>query len=412
MQFSPDWQKPQFSCWSDWVCNYAKGFCIGAADIVPGISGGTVAFIIGMYENLIQSIATLNSANLLLLLQGKCRAFFQAVSWQFLLSCVLGVVTAFYTLAHFFTYLLNDELYRSFLYSLFFGLVLGSTILCARQLKVWRRGLLVCFFLAFTAALFLTSCDLTPRVQEPVFHVPLRAEDMPTSFHMQIGHKAPSNVDRERFLLRDVPASHLKVMVAKQWIDSDAYVLQQPDNLPVVVHTILATSSSKLVDGWVVVCGVIAISAMLLPGISGSYMLTILGMYGVVLGALLDWMDGLGHGMWNMPAFRIVFSMGIGIGIGAVLFSRMIAYLLRHWREYTFAALIGFMTGSLRAVWPFWNYSYEIVPMKLLEGVRLVPEMPFFPAHAGGDVAIAIVLCVVGVALVLSLERIAKRHSL
>ena len=232
---------------------------MGAADIVPGISGGTIAFIMGFYQNLIDSIKNIN-----------------AKSISFLLPLLFGIILAFLTLANFFYFILQHPVYKVFLYSTFLGLVIASTIFCAKQLQNWK----VTHFLFLTIGILLAY--------------------LLTGASLQTEHFTYNGFS---------------------W--------------------------------WLIFCGIIAVSAMLLPGISGSYLLSILGVYPLAIGAVKDFTVSIKQFSFNPEASMILFNLMIGIAIGAALFSRIISWLLTHYHNSTIALLTGFMIGALRSVWPF-----------------------------------------------------------
>ncbi len=148
---------------------FFSGLCVGAADIVPGISGGTVAFIIGIYEELLQSIASINTKALALLFRGHFRAFFAAIRWKFLLFFILGVACSFVTLAKTFQFFLNHETYRSFLYSVFMGLVIGSCVFCWRQLSCFTWQTFLWLVLGALAAYSLSGTDFIATGAQKLF---------------------------------------------------------------------------------------------------------------------------------------------------------------------------------------------------------------------------------------------------
>ncbi len=293
---------------------FLSGLCVGAADIVPGISGGTVAFIIGIYEELIESIASVNFS---FLLKGQFRQFFQSVRWKFLVSFVLGAFFSFITLAKGFQYCLHDELLRAYLYASFLGLVVGSCFFVGKMISRYSFFTFLFFGIGLVTSYFLSGTDTLPRGSEAV--------------------------------------------------------------------------SSDL---WVIACGMMAVSAMLLPGISGSYILNIVGMYGPILSALIKWVDGIKAGFFDLQHFRTVACMGIGIVIGALLFSRVVKYLLAHYRVYTLSALVGFMVGALKCVWPFY-----------LDGAAYLPN------PASSLFLISLLFFSAGVLLVFMLEFLAARRG-
>ena len=406
---SSGWTKPSFSKLSDWVSNFFKGALIGAADIVPGISGGTVAFIIGVYEDLLFSLATFNKENFRLLLCGRPRIFFSQVSWKFLLSLFAGIVASFLLFAKCITFLLNDEVYRIYLYSLFFGLVIGSAIFCFKRLRLLHAGLFASLCIGGLIAFFLTRADLATFFAEPRYDVPFRHEQFTVHDLELIEAKKCVNIDAEREFVLKVPLSSIHAMLANNWILSTNVIYDSTTGAAFQVDDVLQGHDSPLLDIWVVVCGMVAVSAMLLPGISGSYMLTILGMYGTVLGALIDFVSHVRSGLLDWPAFRICLSMAIGIVFGALIFSRCITYFLKRYHDVTLSLLIGFMIGALPAVWPFWSYEYAVDPARLLDGPRLKAIAPILPCFTSDLFYLSCGIVLFGVVLVIVIESVSAK---
>lgn len=311
---------------------FLSGLSVGAADIVPGISGGTVAFIIGIYEELLQSIASINGHALGLLLRGRIHAFFGAIRWKFLCLFTIGVACSFVTLAKSFQYCLNHETYRTFLYSAFMGLVVGSVLFCARLLPSFSYKTCGFFIAGALSAYLLSGTDLHPKGD-------------------------------------------------------------------------MVYSGGMFLDLWVIACGAMAISAMLLPGISGSYILNILGMYGPILGALVSWVDALKAGIFDFAAFRIVASMAVGIGLGALVFARLVRYTLATYRTATIATLVGFMVGALKSVWPFWSVAYDANKHTLHVIEPVLPEV------ATASFAVACAFFILGISAVFFVEYLASKKS-
>ena len=399
------WKNPLLTKFSDWAKIFGCGICMGAADIVPGISGGTVAFIIGIYEDLLNSISTFDTVACKLLFTGQIRALFKKISWRFLLALLLGVAFSFVTLAKYFTFLLNHELYRTYLYSAFMGLVIGSLFFCYKQLSAWSVKSFCSFFLGALIAYSLSGADLMQKNHEVLYDVPVRHELFAHDTRVQLHEKKPVNYDMASHTLKGVPASQLSGMVAKGFLSEESVI--ECHGQKMVLSSVWHHATPPLVDFFVMGCGVMAICAMLLPGISGSYLLTVLGMYGTILGALVDWLHGLQHATFDWNAFRILFSMVCGIVIGATLFSRVVSYLLAQFREMTLAALVGFMVGALRAVWPFWSYQYELLPLRLDSGPILQVVQPVMPPVASVELLIAALFLVVGIGTVIAVETIA-----
>lgn len=282
---------------------FFAGLCMGAADLVPGISGGTVAFILGIYEELIDA---LRSVKLKHLLKFNFRKFFREIRFRFLLSLIVGIALSFITLSHLITFLLQHEFYRTLLYSAFFGLVLSSAYLLGRRIKPWRGKEICALVAGGIIAYFLTDPSLKYKFN-PV------------------------------------------------------------------------TNSYQLFNFWLIFCGAIAISAMLLPGISGSYLLIILGVYPIAIEALNDFLSSLKVFDFDIKSATILGNLLVGIFLGAVLFSKAISWLLKNFQKTTYALLTGFMIGALKTVWPFWSYTYLPHPFNPDKGQILTLLHPIFP---------------------------------
>ena len=240
-----------------------KGMGMGAADVVPGVSGGTIAFIVGIYEELIDSIKSINGASLKLLFTGKIAAFWKAINANFLLSIIAGIGISIFSLAKIITWLLTDH--PILVWSFFFGLVLASTWFVSKDIKKWDWKTILSYIIGIVIAFYITVA--TPA-------------------------ETPSNLF------------------------------------------------------FIFLCGAIAICAMILPGISGSFILVLLGKYFYIMEAVKT---------FNIPVM-LVFICGAAIGITS--FSRVLSFALRRFHDITISVLAGFMLGSLNKVWP-WKETIE-----------------------------------------------------
>lgn len=301
------------------VLLFIKGVAMGAADVVPGVSGGTVAFISGIYDELLRSIASVPAAALMLL-RGRIAAAWQAANATFLLILLAGILTSVLSLARLITYLLGEHPIP--LWSFFFGLILVSSHLVARDIQRWNWTRLLSFAIGAGFAYWIT-------VASPV-----------------------------------------------QW----------------------GTGSLSIFAA-----GAIAICAMILPGISGSFILLLLGLYPFILGAV----KGLDI------AVLAVFASGCLVGI--VSFAGILRWLLTRWRDLGLALLTGLMLGSLNKLWPWketltWRLDSHGEQVPLLQ-TNLLPGR--FAEVSGQDpqLLVAILLAIGGVALVLGLERLASRRQ-
>lgn len=287
---------------------FFTGFTMGAADIVPGVSGGTVAFLLGIYEELIYSIKLVSGEVLRLFLKGKIKEAIEKVPFRFLIPLGLGVLTALFTLANIISYLLHD--YPSFVWSFFFGLVLASVLIVRKRVVTWD--------LRDYVALIATSVGTY-------------------------------------FLVGAVP-------------------VETPNN-PLALF----------------LSGAIAICAMILPGISGSFLLVIMGKYEQVLNAVVE------RDIFTLVVF------GLGTVVGLAAFSRVLSWLFKKHHDIVVAALIGFMIGSLRKVWP-WK---EVISTRINSHGELVPllEKNILPASVDTSVMICLGLFVLGMVAIFLLDK-------
>lgn len=297
----------------DYTLISLKGLAMGAADVVPGVSGGTIAFITGIYAELLNSIKSLNGRNAKLLLQGKFKDFWQAINGNFLLALGVGIVFSLLTLAKLMTYLLENH--TILIWSFFFGLVVASAIYVAKGIKAWNVGKVISLLLGAGIAYFITS--ISPA--EPNTHY---------------------------------------------W--------------------------------FIFLSGAIAICAMILPGISGSFILLLLGMYKFILQSLSE------------LKVAIIATFAVGAGVGLIAFSNVLSWLLKKYYELTIALLAGFMIGSLNKLWA-WKRVVETYIDRHGE-VKPLLEQNILPSqHSDPQLFAALACAVVGFALIFVMERVAKR---
>lgn len=254
----------------DYFFLFAKGFAMGCVDIIPGVSGGTMALILGIYEKLIYAIRSFNKKTIGLLFTKQRNQFFQLVEWRFLLVLGSGIVLAILTLAKPIGWLLENK--TSLVFATFFGLILGSVYVLRTKIKKWNFKIFLFFLLGVLIGFGIIN--LTPA--------------------------------------------------------------QTPENF---IYIFLS--------------GFIAIIAMILPGISGSFILVILGKYQQVLGAVNE----------KNIIFIIIFALGALIGI--LSFSSFLSWLLSEHYNSTMGVLIGFMLGSVPKLWPWKIDNLNYLPKNL-----------------------------------------------
>lgn len=297
---------------SDYIVLGVKGFCMGASDVVPGVSGGTMAFILGIYEELIDAIKSFDLKGLQFLVTLKFRPLLDRISWQFLLTVGIGILAAIFSLSKLLSWLLQNR--PVFIWSFFLGLILASVLSVSRRVEAWR----------ILTWLFLVGGTLGSY-----------------------------------FLVGLVP---------------------------------VATPN----DYWFLfLCGAVAICAMILPGISGSYILVLLGKYQYVLDAV------------NHRDFLVLGLVAAGACVGIIAFSRILGWLLKNYHDLMVATLTGLMIGSLRKVWP-WKETLESVVDSHGQMVPLV-QSNILPGQWNVEVLAAISLMVAGLLAVLFLDRLGNR---
>lgn len=390
----------------DWLWIMFSGVCMGITEMIPGISGGTTAFIMGFWHDLLDSIKSFNLSAFKLLLTGRFRDFFAVVEWRFLLALGIGDLLALCLLAQLVTFLLGHEVYRSYLYGGFFGLITASIIFCSLKINKWHPRYVVGLIAAALAAFALTHADWKSESKESVFDVFVPHESISSGVLLQ-------NYDREKQVLKSVPQTTLEAMLAKSLIKPDTQVYSHSASYWGTVDQFVTKYNHYSIDWQLSLFGALAIVAMLLPGISGSYVLMILGKYALVVGALADFVSATKSGVFEKDAFFVLLSLTIGVIGGALLFSRLVSALLRDYHDAMMSLLTGCMVGSLPAIWPFWSFHYILQPLKLDKGPQLVVESPVWPGLVSVDFWITFLICVVGIGVVLGCEYIAshKRHQ-
>ncbi len=306
-----------------------KGACMGAADVIPGVSGGTIAFIMGIYDDFVGSLAAINGEAVKLLFKGQFKAFWKHINGSFLLSLVIGIGISVISLAGLMQMLLSDFPIQT--WAFFFGLIVASSIFIIRGISGWRlrEGLL----LVLGIILGVVICTLSPT--------------------------------------------------------------QTPDGL-----------------WFIFLSGAIAICAMILPGISGSFILLILGKYQYIMGVISDLVSGVEFGR-NLLILGV---FAIGAIVGILGFSKFLHWLLARWNKETLIVLAGFIIGSLVKVWP-WSNTEAIVLSQFPDAALLAESLDgHLPAevltqYSGSTdphIAGAILFALIGFGLVTGIELAGK----
>lgn len=299
------------------LITFLKGMAMGAADVVPGVSGGTIAFITGIYDTLLESIRRINPKLITVLKEKGIKDAFEHVNGTFLIALFAGILTSIFTLARFITWMLHTHPIP--LWSFFFGLIIVSVIHMFKQVDRWALTRFIAVILGAAFAYGITVVN--PVSMDPT----------------------PVNI---------------------------------------------------------VIAGAIAICAMILPGISGSFILLLLGMYAPILGAAKS-MDVVTLGLFAM-----------GCVVGLLTFSHVLSWILRNYRDIALTFLTGLMIGTLGKIWP-WKETLTWRINSHGEQVPLVEQnlSPFNFEHVTGQPALlgyAIIAMILGIAIVWGLEKFAQ----
>ncbi|HIE46143.1 MAG TPA: DUF368 domain-containing protein [Flavobacteriaceae bacterium] len=292
-----------------------KGLAMGAADVVPGVSGGTIAFISGIYDELIDSIDSINLTNIKLLKTDGITAFFKAVNGQFLISLFLGIGISVLSLARLFKYLLETK--PILVWAFFFGLVLASIVFIAKQIKKWNILAVILLLIGIGIAYYIT-----------------------------------------------------------------------------IIPAIGSASNSPL---FLIFAGALAICAMILPGISGAFILLLLGAYKPTIDAI------------NNHEYKNIAYLAIGAIVGLLSFAKVLKWLFKNYKNATLAILTGFVIGSLNKIWP-WK---EVLQSVVINGkTKILQEKSISPFTVeNNNLTAAILLAILGFLLIVVLEKLGNKKN-
>lgn len=289
-----------------------KGFCIGSADVIPGVSGSTIAFILGIYPRLINAIKSFDGKWLSMIFSLNFRSGLQRPDFNFLIPLGLGILSAVFFFTRIIPLPILVRTHSEIIYGLFFGLVLGSIILFLYKLGT---NLISKYFIFLLFGIFFG-----------VYFISL------------------------------VPSS-------------------TPD------------------DSWFIfICGIVSISAMLLPGVSGSFILLMMKKYAYILNAI-------GH-----IEFSIITPFIFGVITGLIVFSRLISYILEYFYQQTILFMTGLLIASLYVIWPFQNRFYEIIQNKEI----MISSRPQIPELLSEQVLYSITMMIFGLLIVIILSRFSR----
>lgn len=402
---------------------FGKGFCVGFVDVVPGVSGGTIALILGIYVELVNTIKNLNLRWIgpvwRWLTQGRKpedRAAllreFEALNLGFLLVLAAGIVSAIIFGSMVIPPLIDR--YPEAMRGLFFGLILASVIVPLGMIPF--RGASTRVLVAVMAVLgggmgyFLSNPSHTFDTATSWTVVESRGESLqalarrgPSAWTTEAVYWAPQNEALRRTMAETYPerAAELDrsyVSLDSETVDKEALKarsapyddLEVPDGVPVEIP--------RPTLWFVFLAGFIAICAMILPGVSGSYILLILGAYFFILNALKGVVQGLARGELPLSAGVFVVVFCIGCGLGLLSAARLISFLLRRFPAPTLGLLIGLMVGCLRGIWPF---------QELVAGAAV----NVIPTAVDGTVISVAATCVAGALLVFTLTWMGRSRE-
>jgi putative membrane protein len=299
----------------DYIVIGLKGLAMGAADVVPGVSGGTIAFISGIYEELLRSISNVNFDLFKTLKNEGFNAAWKQLNGSFLLSLFVGIFISVISLAKTIKWLLENE--PVLLWSFFFGLVVASIIYIGKQVENWNVKIIILFILGVLFGYVITVIP-------------------------------PTNVGEVNYL-------------------------------------------------FLIFAGAIASCAMILPGISGSYILLLIGVYPIVMTAI------------TTRDYKIIGAIALGVIVGLLSFSKVLKWLFTNYKNQMLIVLTGIMLGSLNKVWP-WKETVSTY-LDSHGATKPLLEQSVSPFSFEGDpqLMMAIVLIIVGFSLILIMEKLAVK---
>ena len=329
---------------SDKILLFIKGLAMGAANKVPGVSGGIVAFVVGFYEEFIYSLRKINLKAFKLILGGRFRSFYRYVNGPFLSLLILGMLFSYFSVSKLLDYFLERK--ELFVWSAFFGMIIGSIYFISKDFEHWNR--------------------------------------------------------------KTVPAGILGLLIGVSI--SFLSPARENDNLLFIFF-----------------CGIISVSGMTLPGLSGSFILILLGNYVLLLvdsvNALYDTFAELLRGdlgfVRDRERLRTLTILGVftaGSATGLVTLSHLLGYVLKHFKHLTTAVIIGFITGSLGVVWPWkrtifltrTDGSYQLDT----SGDRIIVNYQrYLPDPAASETWWALFYILLGIAILVGLEWYGKNRN-
>jgi len=286
-----------------------KGIAVGVANVIPGVSGGTIALITGIFERLINSLKSFGLTALKLLFAGKWNAFVEKTDFYFLMSLLIGVALAIVSLARIFDFLFHH--YPVYIWSFFFGLILASVYFVGKTVEKWNIPVIMTFTVGTLIALMFTF--LTPATENNNFF-------------------------------------------------------------------------------YLVLCGVVAVCSMILPGLSGSFVLILMGNYQLIAIEAINNRD-----------LGILLPVALGAGVGLVAFSHLLSWVFKRFKDQTIAGLTGFILGSLGVIWPWKDPIIQLFGEK-----EKIVGYIYQLTHLNLEFVVALALIILGIVAIALMEGSAK----
>ena len=303
----------------DFIYNFLKGMGMGAANVIPGVSGGTIALITGIFERLINSIKSFNLTALKLFFTGKWKAFAEHVDLKFLVAVFLGIAAAILSVAKLFEFLFAN--YPVYIWAFFFGLIIASIYYVGRTVNKWNLASLLFFAIGTGIALLIA-----------------------------FGTPAQEN------------------------------------------HNFL----------YLILCGVVGTCSMILPGLSGSYVLLLMGNYEYVM---IDAVNMLTTSPWE--GIKILIPVVIGAVIGLLAFAHLLSWIFKKFHDQTVALLTGFILGSTPIIWP-WKHA---ITNALKDGTEKVVGYQWQWPAINTEFFIALAIMLLGAAIIIVTEQLASKKE-
>ncbi len=302
-----------------YITLFAKGFGVGAANVIPGVSGGTIALITGIFERLVDSVKSFDLAALKLILKGKFKEFLRHTDFFFLIAVFGGAVVSIFSLARLLGYLF--EHYPVFIWAYFFGLILASVYYVGKTVTKFSIPVFISFIVGTAVAIAVSLMN---------------------------------------------PAT-----------ENDSFF-------------------------YLILCGVVGIMSMILPGLSGSFILILMGNYQLVM---IDAVNDLN--------IAVLIPVGIGVVVGLPVFSHVLSWIFKKFKDQTLATLTGFILGSLSILWPWKNPIYLTddngIEIFKSNGNPIIKSYErFIPDSVSSEVLIAFAIMLSGILSIWAIEKIAK----